>query len=109
MTTIPLVILNFSRVDQTPSAKSQDAIWQPCDVHRLYNKVVSRCKSKSGSLPVRHTARKIPPYSQQDNIIYIKMLTQYCWGDIIEKNDMGGACSANVGEERRMQGFGGET
>ena len=27
----------------------------------------------------------------------------------IEKNEMGGACSAYGGEERRMQGFGGET
>ena len=28
---------------------------------------------------------------------------------IIEKNEMGGACSAYGGEERRIQGFGGET
>ena len=27
----------------------------------------------------------------------------------IEKNEMGGACSAYGGEERRMKGFGGET
>ena len=26
-----------------------------------------------------------------------------------EKNEMGGACSANGGGERRIQGFGGET
>ena len=31
------------------------------------------------------------------------------WGDNIEKNEMGGACSAFGGEERRIQGFGGET
>jgi len=30
-------------------------------------------------------------------------------GDKIEKNEMGGACSMNGGEERRIQGFGGET
>ena len=30
-------------------------------------------------------------------------------GDKIEKNEMGGACSAYGGEERRIQGFGGET
>jgi len=30
-------------------------------------------------------------------------------GDKIEKNEMGGACGANGGGERRMQGFGGET
>jgi len=34
---------------------------------------------------------------------------QYCSGDKIEKNEMGGACSAYGGEERRIQGFGGET
>jgi hypothetical protein len=28
---------------------------------------------------------------------------------IIEKNEMGGACSAYGGEKRRIQGFGGET
>jgi hypothetical protein len=36
-------------------------------------------------------------------------LTQYCWGDKIEKNGMGGACSTYGGEERRMQDFGGKT
>jgi hypothetical protein len=36
-------------------------------------------------------------------------LTQYCLSDKIEKNEMGGACSAYGGEERRIQGFGGET
>jgi hypothetical protein len=30
-------------------------------------------------------------------------------GDKIENNDMGGACSAYGGEERCIQGFGGET
>ena len=29
--------------------------------------------------------------------------------DNIEKNEMGGACSAYGGEERRIQGFGGQT
>jgi len=27
----------------------------------------------------------------------------------MERNEMGGACSAYGGEERRIQGFGGET
>ena len=36
-------------------------------------------------------------------------LIQYCLCDQIEKNDMGGACSTYRGEERFMQGFGGET
>jgi len=30
-------------------------------------------------------------------------------GDKIEKNEMGGACSAYGGEEKPKQGFGGET
>jgi hypothetical protein len=30
---------------------------------------------------------------------------QYCWGEQIEKNDMGGACSTYGGEERCTQGF----
>ena len=37
------------------------------------------------------------------------LLTQYCSGNKIEKNEMGGACSVYGGEERCMQGFGGET
>jgi hypothetical protein len=42
--------------------------------------------------------------------LYISVLvTQFCSGDKIEKNEMGGACSAYGGEERRIQGFGGET
>ena len=34
---------------------------------------------------------------------------QYCSGDKIEKNEMGEACSAYGGEDRRTQSFGGET
>jgi len=37
------------------------------------------------------------------------VLTQYYLGDKIENNEMGGACSAYGGEERRIQCFGGET
>jgi len=37
------------------------------------------------------------------------LVTQYCSGDKIEKNETGGACSAYGEEERRIQGFGGET
>jgi hypothetical protein len=33
---------------------------------------------------------------------------QYCAGDNIQ-NEMGGACSAYGGRERRVQGIGGET
>jgi hypothetical protein len=37
------------------------------------------------------------------------LLTQCFSDDKIEKNEMGGACSAYGGEERRIQVFGGET
>jgi len=37
------------------------------------------------------------------------LLTQYISGDKIEKNDMGGLCSAYGVEERHIQGFCGET
>ena len=36
------------------------------------------------------------------------LLTQYFSGYKIEKNEMGGACSAYGVEERRIQGFVGE-
>jgi hypothetical protein len=35
------------------------------------------------------------------------LLTQYCSGDETEKNEMGEACSACWGNERRVQGFDG--
>ena len=37
------------------------------------------------------------------------LLTLYCSGDKIEKNETRGACSAYGGGERRVEGFGGET
>jgi hypothetical protein len=37
------------------------------------------------------------------------LLNQHCSGDKIEKNEMGRACSAYLGEERHIQGFGGES
>jgi hypothetical protein len=44
-------------------------------------------------------------------VVYVRSvpLTQYCWGDKIEKNEVGEACSAYGGEQRRVEGFGGET
>jgi len=48
----------------------------------------------------------------RDNLLsvhYSILNTQYCSGDKIEKNEMGGACSSYRGEVRRIQGFGGET
>ena len=37
------------------------------------------------------------------------VFTSIVRGDQIEKNEMGGACSTYGGEERCIQGFGGET
>jgi hypothetical protein len=37
------------------------------------------------------------------------LLTHYFAGDKIEKNEMGRACIADGGGERRVQGVGGET
>ena len=42
-------------------------------------------------------------------VLFSAPLTQYCSCDKIEKNEKGAACSAYRGEERRIQGFGGET
>ena len=39
----------------------------------------------------------------------IVLPTQYCSGDQREKNEIGGACRTYGGEERCIQGFGGET
>jgi hypothetical protein len=41
----------------------------------------------------------------------VEQINLYCSksaGDKIEKNEMGGACSAYGGEEKHVQGFGGE-
>jgi hypothetical protein len=37
----------------------------------------------------------------------ILLLTQYCSGDQIEKNEVGGACSTYGAEQRCIQGLGG--
>jgi len=37
------------------------------------------------------------------------VLGNYCSGDKIEKNELGGVCSAYGREERRIQGFGVKT
>jgi len=45
-------------------------------------------------------------HNEELNDLYF---SKYCSGDQIEKNEMGGACSVYGGEERCIQGFGGET
>ena len=37
----------------------------------------------------------------------LMIFAAYCTGDQIEKNEMGGACSAYGGEDRHIQGIGG--
>jgi len=44
-----------------------------------------------------------------EKLNYLYSFTQYCSGDKIENNEIGGACSTYRGEERHIQGFGGET
>jgi len=44
-------------------------------------------------------------HNEELNVLYSCTIS----GDKIEKNEMGGACRAYGGGERRVQGFGGET
>jgi hypothetical protein len=41
--------------------------------------------------------------------LMILLLIHHCASDKIEKNEIGWACSSDGGQERRVQGFGGET
>ena len=46
-------------------------------------------------------------HNEELNALYSS--PQYCSGDKIKKNEMGGECSAYRGYQRRIQAFGGET
>jgi hypothetical protein len=46
-------------------------------------------------------------HNEELNDLYCS--SKYCASDNMEKSEMGGACSAYGGEERRIQGFDGET
>jgi hypothetical protein len=46
---------------------------------------------------------------ENESYFVIVLLIQYCSSDKIEKNEMGGACSAYGGEQESIQYFGGET
>jgi hypothetical protein len=50
-------------------------------------------------------------YWQQQNCVccHVELLTQYCAGGKIEKNEIEGACGGCGGGERCAQGSGGET
>jgi hypothetical protein len=54
-------------------------------------------------------ARSAVEVRKMDSIFNNLVQVGICSGDKIEKNEMGGVCSVNGGEERRVQGFGGET
>ena len=43
------------------------------------------------------------------SLFCLVLLTEYCAGGKIEKNEMGGACGTYGGRERGAQGSGGET
>jgi hypothetical protein len=53
--------------------------------------------------------REVDKIHNEEPKVLSVLLTQYCSGDKIENNEMGRTCSANGEEERRLQGFGGET
>ena len=44
-----------------------------------------------------------------EELLYSILLTKYYLGDKIKKNEVGGTCNTYCGEERCIQGFGGET
>ena len=48
-------------------------------------------------------------WSSLCNFNMFVLLTEYCVGGKIEKNEMGGACGMYGGRERGAQGSGGET
>jgi len=48
-------------------------------------------------------------YKEWYHVVRSVLLTEYCAGGKIEKNEMGGACGAHGGGERGAQGSGGET
>jgi hypothetical protein len=70
----------------------------------LENRVLSRIFGPERD-EVTKEWRKLQNEELNDPVLF----TQYCSGDKIEKNEMGGAYSAYGGEERRTQGCGGET
>jgi hypothetical protein len=55
------------------------------------------------------SAKRPPRQPVLSKISFQCLPGEYFSGDNIEKNEMGEACSMYGGEERRIQGFGGET
>ena len=65
--------------------------------------------TKSGNPNFLKPSGALQACNRTDLPLPLPFLTQDCAGDKIEKNEMGGACSAYGGEERRTRGFVGET
>jgi hypothetical protein len=70
---------------------------------RVFDSRVLRRIFESKRDEVRGEWRKL--HNEELNDLY----TKYYSGDQIKKNDMDGACNTCQGEERCVQGFGGET
>jgi len=65
----------------------------------------------SSPTPPRKSSSIVKIETAKNNVIIIPLtllVCTYCSGDKIEKSEVGGACSTCGGEERRVQGFGGE-
>jgi hypothetical protein len=45
----------------------------------------------------------------ETELLWVSVQVKYCACDKVEKNNLGRSCSAYGGEERCIQGFGGET
>jgi hypothetical protein len=78
------------------------------DIARLHMRV----STTEGIKKFWQTVLSNPPYSNDlvpSDFHLCCLLKQYCADDKIEKNEMGGTCSAYGGGERRVRGFGGET
>jgi hypothetical protein len=95
-TVLPVVLYGFETWSLTLREERKPMLF----VNRLLRR-------KFGAKRDGLTGERRKLYNEELNGLY--PLTQYCAGDKIEMNEMGGACSAFRGEERRIQGFGGET
>jgi len=62
------------------------------------------CCKVEFSATVDHPSRGVLP-----SVVCITLLTEYCAGGKIEKNEMGGACGAYGTGERGVQGSGRKT
>jgi hypothetical protein len=66
-----------------------------------------RVRKIFGSMRVKVTGEWRKLLNEELNLSVLR--TQYCWGDKIEKDEIGWSCNSYGGEEEYIQGFGGET